>query len=137
MLLHPARAARSCRDCRRYVYNDGPGEDGSQVLRPGPGGLRTLPMVRPPGQPTPCWQCPKIPTGRPPVPESASEFTPKLWKVWTHYVRCKAVGRFPDDPIVFEHAGLLRDVEDQVERGRWASLEGFIRLLASTMTRGG
>jgi hypothetical protein len=131
ILAHAAVAARSCADCKRYVYNDGPGEDHSQVLRPDRHGRRTLPMARPVGQPTPCWTCPKVPAGADPVPDSAREFTPQLWRTWMHNRGCKAVGRWPDDPIVVEHAREVAEVEAAIERSRWATVEALARLAAT------
>ena len=88
-------------------------------------------MERPPGQPTPCHKCPKIPEGEPPSPESALELTPQLRKVYAHYRRCKAVGRFPDDPLVDEHAAIVAEVEESIEAGRWKMVELGIKLLAT------
>ena len=36
---------------------------------------------------------------------------------YTHYLECKAVGSFPDDPIVRRNASLIRSVEDAVADG--------------------
>jgi hypothetical protein len=39
----------------------------------------------------------------------------RLWKVWRHYLGCRAVGRFPvqewgEDELVLQHARLLAEV---------------------------
>jgi hypothetical protein len=38
---------------------------------------------------------------------------------YEHYRTCRAVGAFPDDPIVRQNALLIRDVEDSLEREDW------------------
>jgi hypothetical protein len=73
---------------------------------------------RDPGDPTPCYACPKIPAGEDATPDVGrlSELTPENELVFAHYLRCKATGRFPEDGLVERHAGLIRMVEDQVDR---------------------
>lgn len=75
-----------------------------------------LPVVRPPGSPTPCWKCPKVPPGEPACPESAVEMTDQNWRAFRHYEECRAVGAFPDDPIVRRNAALIRRVYDAWEQ---------------------
>lgn len=92
-------------------------------------------MPRPPGMPTPCHTCPKIPAGQLPVPENARELTPQLLKVYRHYRRCKAVGRFPvqphgEDALVVDHAALIAGVERAIEDGKFRRLE--LTLTATT-----
>ena len=35
---------------------------------------------------------------------------------YEHYRECRAVGEFPDDPIVRRNAVIIRSVEDEIER---------------------
>ena len=38
--------------------------------------------------------------------------TEQSWRIYNHYLRCRAVGRWPVDPIVERHAAIIRSVED-------------------------
>jgi hypothetical protein len=107
ILLHPEVAFRSCDDCRKHIYNEQTGKREEH---------RGLPIVRPPGTFPPCQygpnRCPKE------HPDAGYELTPDNLQVYQHYLECKATGRFPDDPLVARNAGVIRLVEDAVERGR-------------------
>lgn len=103
---------RSCAECERHVYRD----DGSPQVR---GGLL---VVRPAGTPTPCHKCPKVPAD---LRASGADWkacraaavdpTPQTRRALAFYRRCRAVGRFPDDPLVAECAAAIADVERTVE----------------------
>lgn len=113
VLLHPTVAARSCDDCRKYVYEDGPKGFGGRLLR------RGLPVLRPRGTATPCVLCPKQPEAVAPherTPDTAVELSPHNWRAFAHYRECKAVGHFPDDPIVRRNAALIADAERLADR---------------------
>lgn len=126
LLYHPEYAARPCEDCAKWMYQ----EDGSRKM------FRGLPMLRPQGVPTPCWKCPKIPADAPVKARSeAVEMSEQSRAVWLHYSECRAVGQFPDDPIVRRHAGLIRRIEDAHARNTIAGrLDSIITLLGA---RGG
>lgn len=94
----------SCADCQQWIYNPATWE------RERRGGID---QPRMPGTPLPCWKCPKIPKGVEPKPENAIELSAKNWECYDHYLRCKAVGRFPDDQLVERNAGLIRAAEDR------------------------
>jgi hypothetical protein len=108
VLLHPEVAAVSCEDCQTWMYDDG----WEKETRYG------LPVLRPEGAPTPCWSCPKIPKGAPPKPSSAVELSDKNVRAYLHYKECKAVGRFPDDPIVTRNARIIAGAEESVKESR-------------------
>lgn len=84
---------------------------------------------------TPCAECPKIPArvigedGKeiPKLPANAIklrphavELTPRLVAAWLHYRECRAVGQFPDDPIVRSNAAEFRRAEDEAAESRSA-----------------
>ncbi len=76
--------------------------------------------------PTPCWKCPKIPDEAPKSPAFAVEPTERSRQIIAHYHRCRAVGRFPADPLVERNAAVIREYED--EWGRlplWRLLAGL------------
>ena len=79
-----------------------------------------MPVLRQPGPhgkvQTPCHKCPKIPVGAPPVPASAIELSPRLYRCWMHYLECRATHSFPSDPLVRRHAAQIRMIEDEIER---------------------
>lgn len=102
--------SRSCADCAKWVYTD----DGEVMKRPPKIGL---PVLRPAGTPTPCSRCPKIPASAPAkTREYAIELTDQNFQAWQHYLECRAIGRFPDDPIVRRNARILREVYDEYEK---------------------
>lgn len=79
-----------------------------------------LPIARDKGDPPPpCGDCPKIDKTDYPLhdprrgPHLAAELTSRDWQVIAHYFECKAVGKFPDDPIVTRHAAILSRLEDE------------------------
>lgn len=119
-LAHPLIASRSCSDCKQWMYN----EDGTQTERPVGSGQ---PVRRPLGMATPCWSCPKIPQGREPCPESALELDERMAKVYQHYRGCKAVGRFPEDDLVTDHARVIGEAEDAFAAGRWNKVEFIVK----------
>ena len=109
-LLHP-EWDRPCAACERFVVQ----ADGSAVRDRRTG----LPMLRPKGVPTPCGQCEKVPAWArragldvPELRKLAVEMTPRNRAAWRFYRECRAVGAFPDDPLVRWAAVLIRDVED-------------------------
>jgi hypothetical protein len=102
LLTSPRIAARSCESCLRWQYDEGTGE---VAMRAG----RKLPRRGP----TPC----RTPTGCPKgTPEAPKTLTLKNLMAYRHYQQCKATGQFPDDPIVRHNAGIIRQIEDAVER---------------------
>lgn len=107
LLLHPGVARRSCEACAKYLHHE-PG--GGVVTRGG------RPVPRAPGSRTPCVTCPKIPPGADPKPENAAELAWRTEDAYRHYLECRAVGRFPDDPIVRYTAMLIRQAEDAATR---------------------
>lgn len=113
LLLYPEVARRSCDDCRTWLYNDRGGEFGERMERKRGSGLY---LRRPVNSPTPCFECPKIPPGFPIHFTSAVELTDQLRQAYQFYCECKAVGNFPDDPIVRLCASTIRRVEDSVAK---------------------
>jgi hypothetical protein len=75
-----------------------------------------------------------VPRGaRGPRPAEAVELSDRNWLAWQHYRECRAIGRFPDDPIVRRNAAIIRDVEDEFARGEYA---GKIDLLLAMILKG-
>lgn len=139
LAFHPMVAARSCDDCRAYLYDDGPQGFGRRVDRPKGSGRwqKRLPL-----QLTPCSTCPKVPDesresqtltcDQKRAIGQASDLSPKNRKALEHYRRCRAVGRFPVDPIVERNAAIIREIEDAAGIGMLVSkFDLFISLLST------
>jgi len=104
-------AALSCDDCCRWLVD----EDWGFTLRD-PGRQRIRRVVLPGRLSTPCGRCPKLPRDmalgeRTPAAGRALGPSARSLRAIRHYLECKAVGRFPDDPIVRRNAWLLSEVE--------------------------
>lgn len=109
-LLHPLIAARSCDDCRKYLYDDGP--EGNH-----------LPVCRIEGQPEPRGRAPVpcdvdrqngCPKGHYSTPRSLND---RNRQAYDHHKMLRAARRpLPDDPIVLRNAALIEDAERRVDR---------------------
>ena len=126
VLFHPEVTGRTCYDCRRYIFADTAREMGEQCFTRDRDGRMTLPVHRPRNSAPPCHQCPKIPDGELPRPENAVEMTEQNWRTYQHYRECRAVGVFPDDPIVRRNAATLRGIEDAAGRQGEAKIDALI-----------
>ncbi len=103
-LAHPELP--SCADCKRFMYTD----RWTLVKRCG------QPVTRQPSTPTPCYKCPKIPAGKEPRPEHATEMTAKEWQALELYLQVKAGAPMPDDAIARRNCMLCRLAEDRVQQ---------------------
>ena len=73
------------------------------------------PVPRPAGTPTPCYRCPKIPAESSPCPANAVELSAKNHRAYQLYLQVKAGRPMPDDAIVHENCGMLRQLEDSIQ----------------------
>jgi len=116
ILLHPEVAYRDCTHCQEWLYED----SGSAAQHPRTG----EPLRRPPGNRPLCRipgkSCPKG------TPEAQKSFTPQNEQCYRHYLECKATNQWPDDPLVRRHAGLIRRLEEQVDRVRHERLAALL-----------
>lgn len=113
LLFYPAWSA-SCQACLQFAR----GIDGVFKYD-----AKNQPIRRPPGVPTPCRQCPKVPdsaktfeTNADVLRSLANELTTANRRAYAAYRQFRAVGSFPDDAIVRWYAVLIRDVEDTHDR---------------------
>jgi hypothetical protein len=104
----PQVAFRNCEHCQMYVYDESTGRAYENPPRSG------RLVVRPPGTAPPCRipgvGCPK---GTPENPRGLNEANRAAWRFDRE---CRAVGHFPDDPLVRRNAALIRQVEEELER---------------------
>jgi hypothetical protein len=113
LLAHPE--VPSCSQCQAWLFDD----RWRHVTRAGE------PVLRPAGATTPCRSCPKSHDGQ---PNPGADLTPRSRAVIEHYQQCRAVGRFPEDAIVEEHAGLLHAIEEQLARKQQAETRRLLVL---------
>lgn len=126
-ILHPEWDF-SCAACRKYS--------------PVPDRRTGLPVLRGPREPTPCHKCEKVPAavrasgaGLEVMRSSAADLTPRLRKAWDFYRKCRAVGRFPDDPLVTWCAAVLADVYDAAARAPLEKLAAGVEALAEQLAK--
>lgn len=132
-LLHP-EWSQPCSYCETYRLR----EDRTPSLRAG------LPVLRQPGEQTPCHKCPKVPRS---VRESgadwrecrrqAQDMTDQSRAAWAFYQRCKATGRFPDDPLVAWYSAVIAEVERFAAQVPAMKLNAGIELLTQLLLRRG
>lgn len=110
-LIHPEVSRRSCEDCCLHEYNHSTGE---RIER----GFPRQPIKRPkrgPGSKPPCLSGVECFKG---VVGETRELNDKNRLAYEHYLRCKATGHFPDDPIVARNAAIIGEVESAIHEGR-------------------
>ena len=123
-LCHPEVAALPCSVCRGFIILEKTWEldrtsDGQPIRRPSIGINKDPPCKQPRGQ------CPKGSY------DAKRSLDPQNEQAYRHYLECKAVGRFPPDAIVRENAGVIREVEERVERD---GQKMFREMMAELMT---
>lgn len=52
------------------------------------------------------------------APDAGIELSESNRQAYRHYRQCRAIGRFPDDPLVIEHAEIIRAIEDEQDASR-------------------
>lgn len=97
----PGVATRDCGHCLTTLYNakNEPWLDAEGRERPRDHGVRPN-----------CKACPKGPT------PFVGGLSKRNEAVYLHYLECKAVGHFPDDPIVRRNARIIADAEAALDR---------------------
>lgn len=74
------------------------------------------PLPRGRGERKPCdFQPSACPKGS---PTAGIALNPTNERVYTHYLESKAVGSFPDDPIVRRNAAIISEVERQLDEDK-------------------
>lgn len=118
LFTHPKYATRSCIACRKYVFNEETGNverdrNGNPEERPA--GIKLLCELPGPFEGTCC------PKG---TPKSNIALSDQNWLAYQHYQECRAVGQFPDDPVVRRNASIIRQIEDAQHRNDLVDLIG-------------
>ncbi|QDT41060.1 hypothetical protein Pan241w_11190 [Gimesia alba] len=124
-MLYPQFAHRDCSHCLKWAYNDKPGAERYGEIEE----FKGEPQRRHPKHLPLCQTKDGCPKGTPGGQNSLSD---KNRQAYRHFRECKAVGQFPDDPIVRMNADLIQSVLDRVtEKQRVDELT----LLTSIITR--
>lgn len=122
-ITEPRVANRDCDHCQKYCYDERTGKVMLAGRDHGP------PLPRPKGNLPPCRLsgvgCPKGTPENPLTLNAANE------ECYQHYRECRAIGQFPDEPIVRRHAAIIRGIEDGVARAQALNAQSS---LLSTMT---
>jgi len=101
-------AIRDCKDCKKYLYDE---DTGLQMI-----GLDGItPRRRPPGVKVMCETRTGCPKGTPENPKTLSE---KSESIYAYYRECKAVGVFPDDPMMRHYAATIHTALEIVRRAQ-------------------
>lgn len=104
LLLHPNVATRDCGHCAEWLYDEETGQVNERGGQPVKRGIALTPCrLRGIG-------CAKG------TPENPKTLSLKNRRTYQHYLECRATNHFPDDPIVRNHAVVIRMVEDSVAR---------------------
>jgi len=125
-LLHPTVASRECADCLFHVYNE---ETGAREED-----RKGEPLKRTRATPPPCQTDKGCPKG---TPEQSRSLTPENLRCWMHYRECKAVGQFPEDPVVRRNAAIIREAEEAANRRERRNFETTLVQLMLTVSRFG
>jgi len=106
VLLYPQFCNRDCQHCLEWAYVDNNpasefyGRIEEHQGKPQKRHPKHLPLCKTPEG------CPKG------TPEKPNTLSAKNMQAYIHYLECKAVGNFPDDPIVRRNARLIQQVVD-------------------------
>lgn len=71
-----------------------------------------------------CSRCPKG------TAERQRSLSPENWQCYEHYLECKAVSSFPDDPVVRRNAVEIRRIEEANEQCRQGEFYSLLTMLA-------
>ena len=64
-------------------------------------------------------------------PDAGIELTDQNWLAYQFHQECKAVGRFPGDPIVRRNAAIIESVERDIDRSRQRLLQQQLSTILS------
>lgn len=117
ILAAPRVAFRDCEHCQKWTYDEDTG-------KPIKTGGNTGRLVRRRKGTAPC-RLPDAGCAKG-SPEESKELTPENRAAYRHYLECKAVGEFPDDPIVRRNAGIIRNMEEVVAREKESEFQSLL-----------
>lgn len=65
------------------------------------------------------------------TPENPNSLSPENERCYEHFRECKAVGQFPDDPIVRRNAAVIQEILDKYERDQKEGFFTYLKMLAT------
>ena len=106
LVAHPQVAFRDCGHCLKFDYDEETGK---------PQQWRGQDMPRTPGKKfaAPCRSGKGCAKGTPEEPKTLSD---RNWRAYLFHQQCKAVGRWPDDPIVLANAATIAPIVEAQEK---------------------
>lgn len=104
LLSNPMVAIRDCGHCQEWNYDEDTGLVKIHHGQP----VKRIKRIGPP-----CRGPAGCPKG---TPENQRTLTNANANTYRHYRECRAVGVFPDDPIVRQNAVVILEVEEHHER---------------------
>lgn len=105
-VLHPQLDRRSCKDCKKWWFN----EDTGAIEK-----VDGVDSERPAEFPVMCDTRDGCPVG---TPDNQLRLTQKNRMAYLHFLRCEAINSWPDDPIVARNAAVIRRARDESRRER-------------------
>lgn len=115
---NPAIAERDCGHCQLYQYDESKGKVIKDKVTRKPLKRISPPLCRSTG-------CPKG------TPENQKSLSERNRDAYVHYLKCKAVGAFPDDPIVQRNAMLISETIQSEKDRREQEFRNNLILLAT------
>lgn len=122
IFYHPKVAYRDCEHCQKYLYNEDSGTVDMNTRFDPPRPRERTDVIPPPCR-IKSIGCPKG------TPEENRGLSAKNRQAYEHYLQCKAVGKFPEDAIVYRNAGIIRRIEDSFGRFETRELRDWIKAL--------
>lgn len=122
ILLHPEVAGRSCDECQQWLFDDKADKFATKPFE-----RKGHRIPRPAASKPLCFACPKQPADVPDndrSPDTAVEVAPPVWEAWQFFQECRAVGQFPDDPLVRKAAAICAAAEKTADLLIQARLAG-------------
>ena len=128
LILHPKIYNLNCEVCLKYDHDEKTGRmkigrDGKPEERLLDCGDEFLAPCRDPRR-----GCPK---GSPENPKTLMTCNELAYE---HYRDCRAVGSFPDDPVVRRNAAIIREIEDDAERNKEVECREILMALIKATT---
>ena len=120
LLTHRNVAVRDCNHCKKWMYNEETGEVETH---------RGQPLERN-GKP-PCEILVNGKSGCPKgSPTAGIALSDKNLQAFIFHRQCKAVGFFPNDPIVIRNAGIIQSIVEAADKQENAQLMRMILMSA-------
>ena len=123
IMLYPQIAFRDCEDCKQWVYDEEMGEREKK-------GGEYVPRYK--GVKPPCGYSQGCVKGS---PENSSALNEQNTQALQFIRECKAVGSFPNDPIVRQNAALIEMAEKSVSDAKQQELTDYIKALVQMAIR--